>query len=465
MVKEYFLVYLIYGFAMINMGIFCLMQNGFDISSPPLLKSLKYLGWFGIIHGISEWATLLHIANIYPEYSLPLFNSIYIMKAMSFAVLLYFGLDLLLKEKSDKETSKVIVIVLFMAIVLGFILLIKHQGLDYHLENPGYSIIAIRYGLALAGGFISSMALFKNSSLIERRKSMEIAKRYKQLALVIAVYGILEGLLVQKSNFFPANIINREMFYETFKFQILFLKATVGIFINYLLIKVIDTFRWEQEERLRKLEEDKIVTAERNRLGLEIHDSIIQMMYAAGLKVEYLLVNKDEKNFQDRLNGIKDDLNLTIEKTRELMNKTALDTVTSDELKDNIKQIVQKYNSSQALIIRFKTEGSPFNTKDLSPEKSTQIYYIVQEAISNVIKHSKATMADVVWEDRNDMIRILIIDNGIGIKKTDLSKDKHFGIRSMQERTDRIGGKLNMINMKKGLTVHIEIPWEDKNGK
>jgi len=51
------------------------------------------------------------------------------------------------------------------------------------------------------------------------------------------------------------------------------------------LIKVIDTFGWEQKEKLNRLEKHRIASEERRKLGLEIHDSIIQSLYAAGLKV------------------------------------------------------------------------------------------------------------------------------------------------------------------------------------
>jgi NarL family two-component system sensor histidine kinase YdfH len=50
-----FLLYLIYGYAMITMGIFAIVQKDTKIMNLALVKSLKYLGYFGITHGISEW--------------------------------------------------------------------------------------------------------------------------------------------------------------------------------------------------------------------------------------------------------------------------------------------------------------------------------------------------------------------------------------------------------------------------
>ncbi|MDR7871033.1 MAG: sensor histidine kinase [Tissierellaceae bacterium] len=463
MVKEYFLVYLIYGFAMINMGIFCLKEKVDYLSSLSLLRSLKYLGWFGIIHGLSEWITVVIIANLYPEYNQHLFNIAQILKALSFALLMYFGFDLYPIENRYKRVMKLVPIVLFASYFLGFVILIESNGINYHNLNPKFSVFAMRYSLGLSSGIISANALLLNSKKVEKQQSKKISKRYRQLAWVILINSLLEGLLVKRYNFFPANIINRDIFYNIFNIETLFFKALIGLLINYLLVKVIDTFSWEQEEHLKRLEVHKIKSEERRRLSLEIHDSIIQSLYAVGLKLEFLIMNKDNNVTSERLNDIKNDLNNTIYKTRELMTSTALDVIEIDDLNNKIEQIIKRYSDYQNIKFNFKSEISPVMSGVLSPEESTQIFYIIQEAICNVIKHSKATRADVILEAKYDLINISVIDNGIGIKQEDLYKDKHFGIESMKDRTEGMGGKFKIKNLKNGLKVNIELPWEVKN--
>lgn len=461
MVRKYFLVYLIYGFSMINMGIFCLKEKEMESNSPSLLKSLKYLGWFGITHGISEWVTLVSIASLYPEYNDYLYHLIQILKAVSFAFLMLFGLDLLPVRSNYKKIINKIPMVLFIIGFSGYLILIRINGLDYHMINTKYNIITMRYLLALLGSIIAATTLFLNSNKIEKQKNIRVAKRYKQLAWVILINGLLEGLLVKEANFFPANIINRELFKDIFGIQILFLKAIVGLLINYLLVKVIDTFSWEQEERLKKLKKRKIASEERRKLGLEIHDSIIQSLYAAGLKLEYIAIHDNENNLNQVLNSVKDDLNNTIDKTREFMSASVLDIVELEDLNENIERIVEDYTANHKVKINYKSEISPLIKGYLSPEKSTQIYYIVQEAICNIIKHSKASSADIVLTTNYDMINISIIDDGIGIKEEDLIKYKHFGIKSMKERSESIGGTFIISGLKKGTMINVEVPWEE----
>lgn len=461
MATNYFLLYLIYGFAFINMGIFSIQEKEAEITDLPLVKSLKYLGYFGITHGITEWITMIEILEIYPNLYILLFIIKYILKAISFTYLIIFGTSLLPLNHKHKKIILKIPYFLFFIWLAGFILLSVYNGQDYLILNPQYNIITLRYIMGFSGGIISAVALYLNAKAIEKRKSNRMAKRYKSLAGVFLIYGLLDGLIVKKMDFFPANIINNDMFLKVFHFPIQILKAAVGITINFLLIKVIDTFGWEQKEKLNRLEKRRIASEERRKLGLEIHDSIIQSLYAAGLKVEYLMKNKSEDKIEPMLKEIKTDLNNTIDKTREFLSSSTLEIVEMEDLNYSLKQLVEKFNQNQDIPIMFISDTSQSNYGYLSPEKSTQIYYIVQEAISNVSKHSKATSAEVLLESKYGYLYIKIIDNGIGISIKGTNFEKHFGLSSMEERTKRIGGMFKIDTLTNGTKVELMIPWEE----
>lgn len=453
--------YLIYGFAMVTMGIFAILQKNTNIMNLSLIKSLKYLGFFGIFHGASEWIDMvIKLELCQPYYHTEVYYTNLIIKAISFAFLLYFGLDLLpLRDKYKRIVLK-IPIVLFLFYIAGFFLLIANYGIDYHHHNQKFNIIMLRYIIGFPGCVISAISLYVNAWLIEKTKSVKISRRYKNLAWVFIIYGFLEGVFVTKAGFFPANIINKDLFVEYFHFSPLTIKAFIGFVILYLLIKVIDTFSWEQEEKLGQLERFKIAVKERRKLGLEIHDSIIQELYAAGLKIEYLSMNKDEDKKRDILEEIKIDLNNAIKKTREFISTTALGKIKLEDLQENLEQLVQMFNENQSIKINLKSEISPYTIGNLSPEKSTQIYYVIQEAISNVIKHSEADHASIILEGRYDFLYITIIDNGKGISQENINPDKQFGISSMKDRTERVGGLFVIGKTKKGTRIEIKIPWE-----
>lgn len=461
MAINYFLLYLIYGFAFINMGIFSIQGKSTEVTNLPLVKSLKYLGCFGISHGITEWITMIEILGIYSHLYVFLFIIKYILKAVSFVYLIVFGVSLLPLRNRHKKVVLKIPIVLFIIWFIGFLLISIYYGQDYLILNPKYNIIMLRYLMAFLGGTVSAIALYLNGKAIEKRKSSSMAERYKSLAAMFLIYGLLDGVFVKKMNFFPANVINDELFLNVFGFPIQILKATVGITINFLLIKVIDTFGWEQKEKLDKLQKHRIASEERRKLGLEVHDGIIQALYAAGLKVEYLMRNKEEDKSELILKEIKVDLNNTIDKTREFLSSSTLKIVEMEDLNYSLQELINKFNENQYIQIDFKSSTSIVDYGHLSPEKSTQIYYIIQEAISNITKHSKATYGEVFLEAKYDYLYIRIIDNGVGFSINNINSERQFGISSMKERAKRVGGVLNIDTLTKGTKVELMIPWEE----
>ncbi|MDD4802003.1 MAG: histidine kinase [Syntrophomonas sp.] len=454
-----FLLYLIYGFSMITMGIFAIMQKDSRVMNISLIRSMKYLGYFGIIHGISEWISMIIKLGIYSHINIEIYYINLTLKALSFIFLFYFGLDLLPFMDRFKRLRPAIPFIILGLYLLCFTWLIKIYGVDYHLSNTIFTTVAIRYFMAIPSCAIAAAALYLNAQLIEKTKSLQISQRYKNLAWVIIVYGFVEGLLVSRAAFFPANIINKEAFPEYFIYITLSFKAIVGFIINYLLIKVIDTFSWEQEERLFRLEQLRIAAEERRKLGLEIHDTIIQELYAMGLKVGYLAKYKDKGSAGDILEEIKESITTTINKTREFISVNVLEEIALDELKDSLEQLVKRYNETQGVKIELKCIISPYIEGTLSPEKTTQIYYIVQEAITNIIRHAQADYAQVLLEGRHDFINITITDNGKGISY-DENNVEQFGIRSMNERAQRINGLLKIERLAKGTSIELRIPWE-----
>lgn len=454
-----FLLYLIYGFSMITMGIFAVMQKDSRLMNINLIKSLKYLGFFAIIHGMTEWITMIQKLELcHPYLVIEVHYTNMILKALSFVFLLHFGLDLLPVRDKYKSVLTWIPMAAFLAYLSGFFLLIWSQGVEYHLTNKMFNTIVIRYLLALPSCMTAAAALYFNARLIKITKSVEISHRYRNLALILIVYGLIEGLLVAKAAYFPANIIHNEIFPAYFSLMTLSFKAVAGFAINYLLIKVMDTFSWEQEARMQQLEQSRIAAEERRKMGLEIHDGIIQDLYAMGLKLEYLSTGQGSAAGRDILDEVKGNLSASIDKIRDCITSNACDEIQLDSLKDKLERLVQKYNGSQGIKIKLEYRISPYLVDNISPEKAAQIYYIVQEAVTNVTKHSQADHAEILLEGRHDNIYVTIRDNGRGFSQHDIPLEGHFGIRSMQERTRRVNGLLHIEKLIKGTRVEVKIP-------
>ncbi|OEF98167.1 sensor histidine kinase [Desulfuribacillus alkaliarsenatis] len=470
MEREYFFLYLIYGLVFVAMGIYASYKKDKDVNHIPLVRSLKYLGAFGVTHGLSEWVTMVVITGLYDEYYLYMFYIKQTLKAVSFVFLMYFGLSLLVRKvETYLKYVKLLPIVIFLVWCAGIIWLVVKNGAFYHLDSPEFNVVLLRYFMGLPGAMITAWALYLQAVSLAKKKLFLIQIKYKRLATIFFCYGIVDGLFVRKMDFFPASVINNTLFIELFGFPIQFLKIFIGIAINYLLIDVISTFDWEQKEKLKKLEQQRIANEERKKLGLEVHDSIIQNMYAATLKIQFLLSNKASSKMEDQekaeiLHEVKADLGDAIKKTREFISQTTFEQVELRELKSKVRTLVETYNNNSGVAIAVALEDADSLAEgNLSTKSSTNIYYIIQEAINNAAKHSKGSIIRVAMKVYSDKLEFKIIDDGVGLQLDHINPVMHLGMKSMYKRAEDIGAKLTIQERNPGTEVEIIMPWERGN--
>ena len=95
----------------------------------------------------------------------------------------------------------------------------------------------------------------------------------------------------------------------------------------------------------------------------------------------------------------------------------------------------------------------------LSPQVETTLFRIVQESLTNVSKHSKATMVTISLLKKAKDFQIIIQDNGIGIQPDPTYSGTSLGLLRIKENVELIGGKLKMISKKgKGTKLDITFP-------
>jgi signal transduction histidine kinase len=94
------------------------------------------------------------------------------------------------------------------------------------------------------------------------------------------------------------------------------------------------------------------------------------------------------------------------------------------------------------------------------------MYYIIQEALSNAIKHSEATIVKVTINSSIESIQAFIIDDGKGFDySAEILKENHYGLLSMSERASNVNGLLNVNSSGNGTHVRISIPWKECNNE
>jgi signal transduction histidine kinase len=120
-----------------------------------------------------------------------------------------------------------------------------------------------------------------------------------------------------------------------------------------------------------------------------------------------------------------------------------------------LRQHTEMVSDQHRLPIQFVTIGK---IERLAGDVETAVYRIVQEALTNVVRHANATRVDILLERRGDVLIVVVEDNGIGMDLQELTKGQ-LGVVGMYERAEMLGGKVTVESAPgKGTTVFLEVP-------
>jgi signal transduction histidine kinase len=125
--------------------------------------------------------------------------------------------------------------------------------------------------------------------------------------------------------------------------------------------------------------------------------------------------------------------------------------------------LIESTRQRSGMSAHFKSMGSAQHAS-LTEEIESSIYRIVQESLTNVVRHAHARHVDVILEWQSDRIMIIVEDDGVGIDMQKVREAGHLGLIGMQERAEMLGGKLLVDSTPQaGTTLVVEIPYVSSN--
>lgn len=204
------------------------------------------------------------------------------------------------------------------------------------------------------------------------------------------------------------------------------------------------TERKKAEKAKIKLLHNRIQNKEKRKLAEELHDTVTQTLFSSNLLSE--AVSKGwEKNPQKALENLKKvrDLNrAAFLETRTILYELIPKKIAQESLADLIKSLVD------AVILKFdiKFDIKFLGDYKLSYKVKHQVYRITQEAINNIVKHSKAKRAAIDCMVSPKELKLIISDDGIGFDIKNKSSKKNFGLDIMNKRAMTIGAKLDIVS-------------------
>ncbi len=203
-----------------------------------------------------------------------------------------------------------------------------------------------------------------------------------------------------------------------------------------------------QNARLLDGERSRAVLEERERLAREMHDSIAQVLGQLHLKgqiVRRLLGRQETDKAREELDEIVSLAHESYVDVREAILGLRETVTPAIGLEGAIRQYLQKFSRQAGISAELTSEADM--PEHLSPGVEVQVLRVIQEALTNVRKHAEASRAWIhIGQTNGDICSISVTDDGRGfdLVNTSLNGGDHFGVATMRERMERIGGRLEI---------------------
>lgn len=202
------------------------------------------------------------------------------------------------------------------------------------------------------------------------------------------------------------------------------------------------------------------VLEERERIGMDLHDGIIQSIYAVGLALDFARVSMQENPdiALDKIEQAIAGLNSSIRDIRSyILDLRPRQFNDQENLMRGLQRLVDEFRANTNIEISLK--GPEDYPADLPNSYATALFHICQEALANIAKHARAKKVEVALWATSDRVLLEIIDNGRGFDPDKTSTTFGHGLSNMQRRARKVGGDVEIITEAgEGTTVLVWVP-------
>jgi signal transduction histidine kinase len=447
------------GLVFFIMGFIILLQyqQYKHLSDLKIVEKIWILALFGLFQGLGQWGAALmpiSLAPHVPPYLSFLFSLWQVFfSTVSYCCLYWFAIEVMslaLKKNNFLKFSVLVLIAVWL-----FIFFFTHSYNWVIWLNT--SLIWSRFLLAFPGSILAALAL-----------SLE-AKEFRSVempAIVNNLYGAIVSFCLYALSFGinPPNVPLLTIFSGAWHVTLAdVLRTTGGLGMGVFLIRVMEIFSIENNKKLAAAQHREVVLQERLRIGRDLHDGVIQSLYAIGLSLEVVNNTLDTSLPKSKqiLNSVMDNLDATIREIRHYILDLSLPEGQGPKWPENVRALVEAFaHTGLDIQLSYRVAGNALN---IDPHTAQELQYVIREALSNAARHAQATQIQVNISKKGDNLEIAVVDNGVGfeIEKSgdDLLTGK--GLRNMQKRVENLGGEFAIAGkIAQGTEVLIKLPLE-----
>ena len=380
------------------------------------------------------------------------------MLAISFYFLFIYGIKLSTMHNNNRFF---LLIPNILMVFLLFFAIVMYSIGGYELLYPTTNIF-VKYLIGFPSILLTAFALKKKSE--DTRIFFNVAtKKYLNIIFVTFIIYAFASLLVNKTTFFPANIINKENFMQIFGFPVQLIRLLCGIVSTFSILMILDALDKDFMKKVEIVEKETAIYEERERIGQDIHDGTLQSLFSIGLRLQHIsdsLESEDTGFVKEHLQHSLDKIDLASQEIRSYI--VGLNTKKDNiEFIGEIKGLIKDFTQETDIPVHFDYKKT--QTDDLDSEISCQLTFIIREALNNIRKHAQASLVQIVIVVYRGKLELIIKDNGKGFDYKEIQRREEkglcFGLNNIKHRVQSLDGFANIKSSKgKGTEISLVIP-------
>ncbi|WP_167628200.1 sensor histidine kinase [Listeria valentina] len=201
---------------------------------------------------------------------------------------------------------------------------------------------------------------------------------------------------------------------------------------------------------------EAILSEERHRIARELHDSVSQQLFAAMMLLSALneqVAKDDSPVLKKQLRMVESIVNESQSEMRALLLHLRPTQLEGKSLKKGMEQLLKELTTKLPIKVEWQIENL-----QLQKGIEDHLFRIVQELLSNTLRHSKADLLEVRFVEIDNMAVLKVVDDGVGFDMNAVPQGS-YGLQNMRERVQEFGGTIKIISFpNKGTSVEIKIP-------
>ncbi|WP_319415145.1 two-component regulator propeller domain-containing protein [Marispirochaeta aestuarii] len=261
---------------------------------------------------------------------------------------------------------------------------------------------------------------------------------------------------VWSNNYADLEITVVPPFYQTWYFALLMGGLLVSVFFVIGRIRIAGL-----DKRNRMLQQfsnyvQDIREEERKAIARDVHDELGQLLTTLKMHIFWLSRNAASmlEQRQARYESMLGIINETLDWSKDLATRlrpVILDNLSLGEAVDWLLDETERHSS-----LRFQRSVGP--TPEMNVERATAVFRIIQETVTNIVRHSNAASASLSLMTNEGILYVTVHDDGVGMAKNKLTDAESYGIIGMQERAKHLGGEISIHSTPLGTTVFLRVP-------